>query len=449
MPGGNSGGAGNELAQRGLTMTKDMKQLTEDAKAILLLCGRFGESDANGTVKPLSLGEYNRIADWMVDRKLRPADLLKDTFDVIQPDSPLNIDGRRIQKLLSRGGAMALAVEKWTHNGIWIVCRSDEGYPQRLKKQLKKQAPPVLFGVGDPTLLSAGGLAIVGSRNVDAKGEVFTHKVAEACAECGMAVVSGGARGVDQTAMLSTLNAGGRAIGVLADSLQKAAVAGKYRSGIRERRLVLVSPFFPDARFNVGNAMGRNKYIYALSDFALIVSAEVGKGGTWTGAMEELKRGSKSVYVRVEAGVPEGNSALLNHGAEEFPPLPWNNELKNLLSKTKTTSKQISNPSQQSLFGLLSEQMVQTAIKEERKPFSKVPEEPDSASKTEAAEDNVMSIYDAIKPVLLDAVSDWISSRDLAEKLGIRKVQMEDWLKRAVKEGVIAKKNRPVRYRRK
>jgi len=434
-------------------MTTDMKQLTEDAKAILLLCGQFGESDANGAAKPLSLGEYNRLADWMVDRKIRPAELLKGTFDVMPPDSPQNIDGRRIQKLLSRGAAMALAVEKWTHNGIWIVCRSDEGYPQRLKKQLKKQAPPVLFGVGDSRLLSAGGLAIVGSRNVDAKGEVFTHKVAEACAECGMAVVSGGARGVDQTAMISTLNAGGCAIGVLADSLQKAAVAGKYRSGIREKRLVLVSPFHPDARFNVGNAMGRNKYIYALSDYALIVSAEVEKGGTWTGAMEALRRGGKAIFVRVEAGAPEGNNALLNHGAREFPPPPWNDELKNLLSQAQSPSKRASSPSQQSLFSLVPEPAVQAAVKESQKPFSKISEDVsvrhDSASKREVSENSMGSIYDAIKPILLDAVSDLISSKDLAEKLDVRKVQIEDWLKRAIEEGVIAKKSRPVRYRRK
>ena len=192
--------------------------------------------------------------------------------------------------------------------------------------------------------------------------------------------------------MLSTLNAGGCAIGMLADGLQKAAVAGKYRSGIREKRLVLVSPFHPDSRFNVGNAMGRNKYIYALSDFALIVSAEVEKGGTWTGAMEELKRGSKSVFVRVDAGAPDGNSALLNHGAREFPPPPWNNELKNLLSKVQSTNKRVSSPSQQSLFGFQPEPAVQAAVKESRKPFLKVPEDvsvpPDSAFKTEVAEDN-------------------------------------------------------------
>jgi predicted Rossmann fold nucleotide-binding protein DprA/Smf involved in DNA uptake len=65
--------------------------------------------------------------------------------------------------------------------------------------------------------------------------------------------------------MLSALEAGGTAVGVLADSWAKAAVAGKYRAGIKEGRLTLVSACDPNASFNVGNAMGRNKYIYALA----------------------------------------------------------------------------------------------------------------------------------------------------------------------------------------
>ncbi len=60
-------------------------------------------------------------------------------------------------------------------------------------------------------------MAIVGSRNVDAQGEDFTREVAAWCARGRMAVVSGGARGVDQTAMQSALDAGGHVIGVLVD----------------------------------------------------------------------------------------------------------------------------------------------------------------------------------------------------------------------------------------
>ena len=37
-----------------------------------------------------------------------------------------------------------------------------------------------------------------------------------------------------------------------------------------DNNLVLISPFYPDAGFNVGNAMQRNKYIYCLSDAAMV-----------------------------------------------------------------------------------------------------------------------------------------------------------------------------------
>ena len=147
-------------------------------------------------------------------------------------------------------------------------------------------------------------------------GEQFTRLAVAACAKQGIPIVSGGARGVDQVAMLEGLHAGGTVVGALADSLLKSAVAKKYRDGIREQRLVLVSAFSPEARFNVGNAMGRNKHIYALADFGLIISAEVGKGGTWAGATEELKRpDARPVFVRDEPTAPEGNRALIKLGA--------------------------------------------------------------------------------------------------------------------------------------
>lgn len=95
----------------------------------------------------------------------------------------------------------------------------------------------------------------MGSRNVDQAGEQFARQTAAACAQQDTAIVSGGARGVDQTAMLAGLDAGGTAVGVLADSLFRSSVAKKFRGPIRERRLVLVSAFIPAARFNVGNAM--------------------------------------------------------------------------------------------------------------------------------------------------------------------------------------------------
>jgi predicted Rossmann fold nucleotide-binding protein DprA/Smf involved in DNA uptake len=53
--------------------------------------------------------------------------------------------------------------------------------------------------------------------------------------------------------------------------------------------LVLITPFNPEAGFNVGHAMARNRYIYCLADAAVVVSSAAGKGGTWSGALEDIE----------------------------------------------------------------------------------------------------------------------------------------------------------------
>jgi len=203
-------------------------------------------------------------------------------------------------------------------------------------------------------------------------------------------------------------------------------VAGKYRAGLREKRVALISPFHPEAKFNVGNAMGRNKFIYALSDFALSISTEEKKGGTWAGATEELKRDkARPVFVRMEDGAPQGNRALMQYGAEPFPHPPWSENLKRLLMKMVSSSQRVRVPAQQSIFRNLR----QTA--------------------EEGNANTLPSIYDAILPMLLGTLVDWTSAKKLADELGVRQGQLDDWLKRAFKDGVIEKKSRPARYRKK
>jgi predicted Rossmann fold nucleotide-binding protein DprA/Smf involved in DNA uptake len=426
------------------------RELTNDAKAILLLCGRFGKNDA---VKPLNLREYNRLADWMQNRHIRPSDLIGESGRYLFKEAPSAIDNTRIHKLLARGAAMALAIEKWTNSGIWVVCRSDAAYPQRLKQHLKRQSPPILYGIGDIALLSHGGLAVVGSRNVNAGGQSFTQRIAEESTRCGIQIVSGGARGVDQTAMISALNAGGNVVGILADSLLKAAVAKNFRNGIREKRLVLISAYNPEARFNVGNAMGRNKYIYALADCGLVIDADVDKGGTWAGATEELRRNSgRPVFVRVDDDATKGNQALLRLGALPFPKQPWGKDLFSQLKKKDREENQ-KTAKQTSLFNdeLPFVYPEEASIKE---PVESYTIEKDSRSEGKQDASQIQTtipanIYEAVLPLILSKMDDWRSPKDMVKELGVRKVQLDEWLKRAIKEEKVEKKSRPVRYRRK
>jgi len=293
--------------------------LTEDTKAIILLCGVFSKER---TVKPLTLTEYTKVVQWLMKENLRPADLLEQK-NVEHASKNSGLDGQRLVNLLRRGVQLGFAVEEWQRNGIWVISRSDKEYPIRYKKHLKEKSPPLLFGVGNRSLLSGGGLAVVGSRNIDETALLFTQKIGEMCADTKMPVVSGGARGIDITAMEACLNAGGVAIGVLADTLLKKSLERDARRAVAEGRLLLLSPYHPNARFTVGGAMGRNKLIYALADYALVVSAEYKKGGTWSGAVEELNRNNSiPVFVRTSKDTPSGNDKLIELGA-----CKWNDEL--------------------------------------------------------------------------------------------------------------------------
>lgn len=145
-------------------------------------------------------------------------------------------------------------------------------------------------------------------------------KLGSGLPEAHRTLVSGGARGIDQAAMRGTLEAGGTVAGVLADSLERAALNREHRSFLMDGKLVLVSPFDPMAGFNVGNAMQRNKLIYALADAALVVSSDYEKGGTWAGAVEQLEKlRLVPVYVRSNGENSKGLEALRRKGALSWP----------------------------------------------------------------------------------------------------------------------------------
>ena len=293
--------------------------VNENAQAIMLLTISFGKADQSD-VKPLSPAEWHGLALWLRDRGLSPADLLRRDFEEsLSGWADQKVTMPRLDSLLGRGMALALALEKWERVGLWVVARSDQDYPQRLRTHLKDQRPPVLFGCGNKRLLEKGGIAVVGSRNASQMDLAFAEGLGKKVAGEWRNVVSGGARGVDQAAMFGALQAGGNAIGVPADSLFRAASSSKYRDYLLSESLVLVTPYNPESGFDVGKAMRRNKYIYCLSDTAVVVRSDAGKGGTWQGATECLKAGWVPVWVKKNADAESGNAELERLGGAWLP----------------------------------------------------------------------------------------------------------------------------------
>ena len=144
--------------------------------------------------------------------------------------------------------------------------------------------------------------------------------VASRVANAGRSVVSGAAQGVDQAAMNAALDVGGKVTGVLTGNLERTTMRREHRDLLLAGRLVLVSPYDPCAAFNVGHAMQRNKTIYALADAALVINATTDRGGTWAGAVEQLRKYPTPVYVRSTGAACAGLDALRAKGA-----LPWPN----------------------------------------------------------------------------------------------------------------------------
>lgn len=422
-----------------------MDMISEDAKAILLLCGRFG---GNSDVGALDQREYNQVVRWLMEQQLRPSDLL-----LPEHVTPLaqgsGIPEDRLQALLKRGVKLGFAVEGWNQSGIWVVCRSDPEYPARYKSHLKDKAPPILYCAGKRSLLQGGGLAIVGSRNVDISGEDYTRNVAAWCARGGMPVVSGSARGVDQVAMASALESGGVVIGVLADTLLRKSVAREARNAIADGQLLLLSPYHPDAGFNVGNAMGRNKLIYALADYGLVVSADHNSGGTWEGAAEELKRKpGRPVFVRLGENVPVGNRKLIDLGAVVFPRYSGSPDPVALLQEA-AAGRVVPEPQDETpLFTqtanvtekpLMVRESAETVVdgkdEKESKPEQLLP--PVVVEPPVQVVAQPLSVFEAVKPLIVQALDKPRSLMDLAKILKVRKPQLEDWVKVLIQDGVL------------
>jgi predicted Rossmann fold nucleotide-binding protein DprA/Smf involved in DNA uptake len=292
--------------------------LSDDGQALLALCSPFGLSPAEleGDLQPLKLSEWNQLSRQLERAPAkRPSGLaglapneIADQLGIAEGEA------ERLRRLLDRAGAQAFELEKILAQGIWVTTRLDDSYPARLLATLKEKAPTVLFGAGEAGLFGKPAVAVVGSRNIDAAGTQYAVEIGRKAVGSGLAVVSGGARGTDRLAMNAALEAGGLSLGALADSLEGTLRKPEVRELVLDGRLALVTPYAPDAGFSVGAAMGRNKVIYGLAEFAVVVSSDYQTGGTWAGAAEAIKGDWCPLFVREGADVPKGNRELIKLG---------------------------------------------------------------------------------------------------------------------------------------
>ncbi len=424
--------------------------LSPNTQAILLLTAPLIMSRSTDQPKLLTQGDYNKLARALHEKKHQPADLLGPDVAKVLRECVAQSEQPRFEALLGRGFLLSQAVERWQSRSIWTIGRADDAYPRRLKTRLKEDAPSILYGCGDISLLESGGLAVVGSRHVDDELAGVAQNVGRLAAQSQRVIISGGAKGIDQAAQQGALQADGCAVSVLADSLEQAALARTNRDPLMEKRLALVSPFDPNAGFNIGHAMQRNKYIYALADAALVVSADLESGGTWAGAIEQLKRFHfVPVFIYDSPDTGKGNAALIQRGGLRWPDPCTADALRQVFEKMSDAPAP--EPAQSA---------ISFDVREPAPTYALVDEFPAQTSTTATApkveipvvippvaqQTPAQKLMLAVKEILLHELEEPRTEAEIAERLNVPVAQAKTWLKQLAGEGLLIKYSKPVRY---
>ena len=290
-----------------------------DSNAILTLCSHICVGEG---VRPLEPKEYSELAKKLGNIGKSPKDLFDFTvqdFEQLLDMTSDDID--RVKRLLDRNASLSFDLGQYSNIGIETITRADTEYPRKLKKKLGNACPPIFYYAGDLSLLDRNYIGYVGARTVSAEDVEFTKNAVLKTTSLGNGVVSGGAKGIDTVSGTEALLSGSFAVEYLSDSLMKKLKNSDTVRNVQNGNLLLLSVSKPDAGFNVGFAMMRNRYIYAQSEATVVVRSDLNKGGTWTGATENLKN-NWCTTLCWEHSYP-GNKALIEKGAIPIPN-DWN-----------------------------------------------------------------------------------------------------------------------------
>ncbi len=285
--------------------------MNKNSEAIVIFCSHLCTA---ADIKPLEPKEWGELASLLFSKGLEPNDLLlfskSDFLEKLEVDEMM---ASRYLRLLERSGSISFEISKYENMGIMITTRAENNYPRLLKQKLGNNCPPIFYAAGNVELLNKRSVGFVGSRTVNDDDIGFTQNTVSKVLQKGYGIVTGGAKGIDTTSTQTALDNNGFVIEYLADSMMQKMRKADIVKSINRGNLLLLSASSPTAGFNVGFAMMRNKYIYSQSDATIIIKTDKNKGGTWNGAIENLKKGWCTEYCR-NIEYP-GNLELIKMGA--------------------------------------------------------------------------------------------------------------------------------------
>ncbi|HTX24225.1 MAG TPA: DNA-processing protein DprA [Steroidobacteraceae bacterium] len=200
-------------------------------------------------------------------------------------------------------------------SGARLIPCTSPGYPPLLSALAS--APPVLWVLGDASVLVVRSLAMVGARKATPGGCATAREFARVFVNAGLVVASGLALGIDAASHSSALAAGGTTIAVCAHGLD-----GVYPPEHRElaaqirARGVLVSRFAPGCPPRRRHFPQRNRDLSGMAVGTLVIEAARVSGSLLT-ARSALEQGRPVFAVpgSVRNPLAAGCHALIRQGA--------------------------------------------------------------------------------------------------------------------------------------
>jgi predicted Rossmann fold nucleotide-binding protein DprA/Smf involved in DNA uptake len=287
------------------------------AFATMLLVGSMA-AEKEELVKPLNLAEYYRLRAGEAIRDLGGLGALIG-MDVSGIKKAFGIDesgAYRICVLMNRVMPLSYALERFAETGISIVTIDEDTYPKRLLSRLGDKAPPMLYVCGELKLADGPCAAIAGEAAGEA-ADIINVLSARASGE-GVALATGDEPGAGRAAEDAMLKNSGKLILCMAGAMSERIYQAGVSEMIVDRRALALSSAHPDALHTHPRAMERNRCLYALANFAIIMKMRQEKGAAWEGARAALNCGwIEKVYAWEHPSSPAGRR-LIKRGAAAF-----------------------------------------------------------------------------------------------------------------------------------
>lgn len=245
-------------------------------RGFLLLTSHLGDPER----KVLTVAQLRALALRMRDMEMPPEDRDLTQSDLLRLGCDRELT-ERIISLLEQEDLLDAYLGKAAAWNCVPITRVSDHYPQILRQRLGLDSPGCLWARGDVEILSTPAISLVGCRELNGPNREFAKAVGHRAAEQGLTLVSGNARGADRAAQEACLEAGGRVVSIVADSLNR----------IPPRNLLYLSEDGFDEEFSAQRALSRNRCIHTLGRMVFVAQSDLQKGGTWSGTVKNLRFG--------------------------------------------------------------------------------------------------------------------------------------------------------------